>query len=218
MEIKHQQALKDEKARYVKYVEDHQANLKELKKSHDKQCEELGREILKQKLEADRLHNELMSNGIQVPRKALFSDDASTVPSRSGRVSQFVKTCVLLVVAACLTRAHQANMFTKSGLCSPVMPGTVLDDTTNDTTLRSPWWVPDSYKQQAFDNFCADDDQATIQPATVEWEKEGRLHKLTVSVGGKVQSKRKAIKAEVLSDRVRVWKRNGYAEEEMMSW
>lgn len=46
----------------------------ELKKAHAKQCDELCREILKANVEADRLHNELKSKGVNIPRHALFKD------------------------------------------------------------------------------------------------------------------------------------------------
>ena len=216
VETEHQQALKDEKARYNKCVEDHEADIKELKKSHEKQCEELGREILKQKLEADRLFNELQTNGIQVPRKALFKDDDVNNSSAIGKIINLILTCVIVLLAVGVTRAHQANMFTQSGICAPVMPGTVLDDTTNDTTFQSPWWAPDSFKQQGFDIFCMD--KTKKLPATIEWKKEGKMHKLAIAVEGQIALKKKAIKTEVLSDRVRVWKKNGVAEEDMLSW
>jgi hypothetical protein len=216
VQTEHQEALKDEKARYNKCVEDHEADIKELKKSHEKQCGELGREILKHKLEADRLFNELQTIGSKVPRMALFSDQKAEKTNFIGKISTFFITIIIGIAAVCVTMAHQADLFTRSGICAPVMPGTVLDSATYDTIFQSPWWAPESYKQQAFQTFCVDD--TATQPVSVEWTKDGKMHKFVVTIGGQVKMKRKAVKTEVLSDRVRVWRKNGLAEEETLTW
>jgi hypothetical protein len=69
-----ERALQHEKEKYIKLRNDYEKQLESTKTAHFKQCEELGREILKANLEADRLHNQL----IGAPRQTrLFSSGTS---------------------------------------------------------------------------------------------------------------------------------------------
>ena len=76
-----EQSLQDERSKHAKIVEEHDARLVDLKKAHAQQCDELCREILKANVEADRLHNELKSKGVNIPRHALFKNVNSTSKS-----------------------------------------------------------------------------------------------------------------------------------------
>ena len=70
----HEQIIKEEKSKFERAKLEHENRLSDLKKAHIDQCEELGREAMKARLEADRLHNELTSRGMDVPRHAMFKD------------------------------------------------------------------------------------------------------------------------------------------------
>merc|ERR1712238_559794 len=50
--------VKDEKNKYERTVQENDNRLADLQKAHKGQCDELGREILRVNLEADRLYNE----------------------------------------------------------------------------------------------------------------------------------------------------------------
>jgi hypothetical protein len=73
-----EQSLQEERSKNAKAVEEHEVRLADLKKAHAQQCDELCREILKANVEADRLHHELKSKGVKIPRHALFKDGNST--------------------------------------------------------------------------------------------------------------------------------------------
>lgn len=212
----HEQAVKDEKARLAKMVEEHEARLAELKRSHEKQCEELGRELLKQKLEADRLFNELTTKGIDVPRRALFKEE--TVAASKGAFRQLFLTGLIVSLAVFGTWGYQIDLFTNSGVCAPVMPGTEFNEHTKDVTFQSPWWVPQEYKHEVFSKLCVEQKDGDVTASTVTWSKDGKVNKLTVRVGGQETSLKKVVRAELLSNKMRLWKRNGLAEEVESLW
>ncbi|KAG7355067.1 hypothetical protein IV203_004423 [Nitzschia inconspicua] len=213
----YEQAMKDEKARHLKAQEEQEARLTELKRCHEKQCEELGRELLKQKLEAERLFIELTSKGIDVPRRALFKE--KNVSSHPNALPQFFLSTLVLMFAVLVTWGYQVDMFTKSGICSPVMPGTEFNGSTKDATFQSPWWAPESYKQEIFSRLCSgQQDENNVLPSTLAWIKDGKMNKITLTVGRKEVLKRKVVKAEVLSTKMRLWKRNDMAEEVEAVW
>jgi hypothetical protein len=100
------------------------------------------------------------------------------------------------------------------------MPGTTLTSGGTDGTFRAPWWAPPCYKDQAFARVCNnnDDNDSNTVPTSIEWKREGNKHKFILTVDGKVKLKRNVFKAEVMSNTVRLWKRNGHAEEESFPW
>jgi hypothetical protein len=77
-----EQSLLGERSKHAKTVEEHESRLADLKNAHAQQCDELCREVLKANLEADRLHNELKSKGVHVPRRAMFNDSKATKDAR----------------------------------------------------------------------------------------------------------------------------------------
>jgi hypothetical protein len=212
----HEEALKEEKGRHNKAIEEHETRLSDMKRSHEKQCEELGRELLKQKLEADRLFNELTSKGIDVPRRALFKEETKSL--KKATFGRFVMNTLLLLLAVVVTWGYQNDVFTKSGICAPVMPGTELDLDTKDATFLSPWWAPESFKQEAFAKLCADKRVKEAKPSSVAWTKDGKINKFTLTIGGRDVLKKKVVKAEILSNKIRLWRKNGLAEETEPLW
>lgn len=70
----YEEIIKEEKSKFERTRQENENRLAEMKKAHIEQCEELGREALKAKLEADRLHSELAAREIDVPRHMLFND------------------------------------------------------------------------------------------------------------------------------------------------
>jgi hypothetical protein len=90
----YEQSVKDEKFKYERTVQENDNRLVDLKKAHTEQCDELGREILKANLEADRLHNELAARGMNVPRRSLFNSKENKQTSFYRRT--FVSFLVIL--------------------------------------------------------------------------------------------------------------------------
>jgi phosphate uptake regulator len=73
-----EQSLQDERSKHANTVEGHEIRLADLKKAHAQQCDELCREILKANVEADRLHRELKSKGVNIPRHTFFKNASAT--------------------------------------------------------------------------------------------------------------------------------------------
>jgi hypothetical protein len=90
----YEHSVKDEKFKYERTVQENENRLVDLKKAHTEQCDELGREILKANLEADRLHNELAARGMNVPRRSLFNSKENKQTSFYRRT--FVSFLVIL--------------------------------------------------------------------------------------------------------------------------
>lgn len=82
----YEHSVKDEKFKYERTVQENENRLVDLKKAHTEQCDELGREILKANLEADRLHNELAARGMNVPRRSLFNSKENKQTNMSWRM------------------------------------------------------------------------------------------------------------------------------------
>ena len=61
-EIEFERALKLEKEKCDRLLQNFEKQLEEMKSAHSKQCHELGQEILKATLEADRLHSQLLGS------------------------------------------------------------------------------------------------------------------------------------------------------------
>jgi len=70
-----ERVLRDEKEKNSVLRKNYDNQVDELKKAHAKQCDELGKKILKATLEADRLHNQLMG----APRKTRIFPSKSPV-------------------------------------------------------------------------------------------------------------------------------------------
>ena len=73
-----EEAIKVEKRKFDRTSQENENRLADLKKAHIDQCHELGQEALKHKLEADRLHTELSTRGINVARHELRSKENYT--------------------------------------------------------------------------------------------------------------------------------------------
>jgi hypothetical protein len=111
----------------------------------------------------------------------------------------------------------QVDMFTKSGMCAPIMPGMSLFDSNVGQIFQAPWWAPPSFKEQAFAKVCSSDDILRT-PTSLEWAKYGQNNKLILNVDGKVKVNRIVAKAEIAGNSIRLWKRNGHAEELNFLW
>ncbi len=104
------QVIKEEKKKFERAKQEHENRLADLKKAHIEQCEELGREAMKAKLEADRLHNELMARGMDIPRHAIFNEK----DSKTGFLGQS-KLLILLSIFSIVSYSR-ACIFIKSHL------------------------------------------------------------------------------------------------------
>lgn len=108
-------------------------------------------------------------------------------------------------------------MFTMSGLCAPIMPGSVLSDNVFEQTFQAPWWAPESQKKDFFEKVCAVRDPLR-EPTSIHWSRDGKNNKLTLIVDGKVTLQRSIFKAEFAGSNIRLWKRNGHAEDFKTAW
>lgn len=208
----YEEHIKEEKSKFDRTTEENEHRLAELKKAHIEQCEELGREALKAKLEADRLHNEFISRGMDVPRHTLFSEKGKKMKKGSLASSPLFFLAIMSILYVCLGNIS-IDLFTKSGFCAPIMPGTTLDDNAYGI-FEAPWWAPTSLKENTFTSFCA----TTNIPSSIEWSRDGKNNKLTVSVEGSVALKRSVAKTQVTSNKILFWKRNGSVEEVPFNW
>lgn len=98
-------ALAGEKEKHAKTYKENEERVSELKKAHQKQCDELCREILKANLEADRLHSQL-NNG-STRKTKLFSDRS---PASSGTSPIFFILSILLAVSILLRDPNVKNI------------------------------------------------------------------------------------------------------------
>ena len=122
---------------------------------------------------------------------------------------------------------NHEDLFTKSGLCGPVIPGTILDDNAYGI-FEAPWWAPAPLKEKAFTSICTDDETESKKatknaknpniPSTLEWTRDGKNNKLIVSQKGAIVLKRSIAKSQIKSNKILFWKRNGYVEEVSFNW
>jgi hypothetical protein len=108
-------------------------------------------------------------------------------------------------------------MFSMHGLCAPIMPGSVLSDSGLEQTFQAPWWAPEFAKKDLFAVVCAPENPLR-QPTSLEWSRDGKNNKLTLNVDGKVALKRSISKAAFTGRNIRLWKRNGHAEDFKSVW
>jgi len=223
-----------------------------MQRSHQAQCDELSQEILKATLEADRLGEELAAKGVYVPRRVMFNNEDSnntkdrtlnhrnsTKPTMS--TTTMMKSILLVVCVATTTLlgvsvwyGHKAGVFTKAGLCAPIMPGSELNsEQERQQTFIAPWWTPAGYKTLAYRKLCTtattvDGSEAFSSPTSLQWTTTTAAttttsqshHKLVLTVDGKTTLTRSALtKIEVITgNTIRLWKRNGNAEEHTSLW
>jgi len=222
----HEDVIKEGKSKLERTSHENENRLADIKKAHTEQCEELSREALKAKLEADRLYNELIARGVDVPRHMLFSDKDNSTKKVNPVLSLFLFLLAISSIAYVKLGSVSRDVFTKSGFCAPVIPGTTLDDNAYGT-FKAPWWAPASYKEKAFASFCIDSrsnsksskSSATANvPSSIEWSRDGKNNKLIVSVKGSVVLKRSIGKTQITSSKLLFWKRNNSLETLPFNW
>jgi len=223
-----------------------------MQRSHQAQCDELSQEILKATLEADRLGEELAAKGVYVPRRVMFNNnDRNNIKDRAlnhrnstkstPSTTMMMMKSILLVVCIAMTTllgvsvwyGHNAGVFTKAGMCAPIMPGSELNsEQEGQQTFIAPWWTPTPYKTLAFHKFCTtaattvDRSETFSSPTSLQWTATTTTatsqshHKLVLTVDGKTTLTRSALtKIEVITgNTIRLWKRNGNAEEHTSLW
>jgi len=219
----YEETIKEEKRKFERTSHENENRLADLKKAHIDQCEELGQEALKAKLEADRLHSELILRGIDVPRHSLLNKE------NHKKIGFFSRSLVPLFVAVLgiayvSLGSNPEDLFTKSGICGPIMPGTILDDNAYGT-FQAPWWAPASLKEKAFTSLCTNDETESKKwtknsnvPSSIEWIRDGKNNKLIISKKGSVALKRSIAKSQIKSNKILFWKRNGNVEEVSLNW
>lgn len=110
---------------------------------------------------------------------------------------------------------YSVDMFTKDGVCAPVMPGSSLHSSNTGSVFEAPWWAPSSLKAQAFQQVCSDN----LSPTRLEWLRDGRENKVVLTHGSKVLfTKRSVIKAEVFGSHLRLWSKKGVPENHESLW
>jgi len=223
-EKEYEHNIKEEKGKYERTVKENEKRLEDLKKAHMEQCAQLGREAWKANLEADRLHEELTARGLNVPRRLMEGEDYHVDYERSRLRTFLVIFAVVSSIVYSYIGKNARDIFTHSGLCAPLIPGTILDDNSYGT-FRAPWWVPGSLKEQAFTAACTEGGwdkamtKAFTNPPSLEWAREAKNNRMVVlSSEGKVMLKKTIAKAEIASRKVKFWKRNGGSEEVPLDW
>jgi hypothetical protein len=83
--------LRDEKEKNSTLRKNYDQQIEDLKLAHSKHCDELGKQILKATLEADRLHNQLVG----APRKTKIFETKSS----STILARFLITSIFLLVS-----------------------------------------------------------------------------------------------------------------------
>lgn len=209
----YEEVIKDEKNKLERTTNEHESRLADLKKAHIEQCEDLTREAMKAKLEADRLHKELAARGMDVPRHTVFNEKELPKKGISEQAIVLFLFAILSIAYASLGNLS-SDAFTKSGICAPVIPGTAFDDNAYGV-FQAPWWAPAPVKESAFASLCTTDGDVS---SSIEWSRDGKNNKLSVSVNGSVVLKRSIAKAEVKSNKIMFSKRNGSIEEVPFNW
>ena len=100
----HEDVIKEERGKLERTTHENENRLADMKKAHTEQCEELSREALKAKLEADRLYNELIARGVDVPRHMLFSDKDNSTKNVNPALSLFLFLLAISSIVSSLTR------------------------------------------------------------------------------------------------------------------
>jgi hypothetical protein len=103
---------------------------------------------------------------------------------------------------------YKLDIFTKNGVCAPIMPGRVLNNNSKGASFEAPWWAPSPIKEKAFSQFCG-----TAQPTKLVWINESSENKVILTKNGKTSLNKKTTSLEVFADRLRLWNRKGQAGE-----
>lgn len=223
IEKQHEHSVKEEKNKYEQSVTENDNRLADLKKAHMEQCEQLGREVWRANIEADRLHEELTARGLNVPRRLQDGEEYLVVKEKSN-----VRTFILfLTIVSSIIYAYFGNdareLFTQSGFCTPLLPGTTLDDNSYGI-FQAPWWAPVSFKEHAFTAFCTEGgfDLALANkfspPSSIEWARDGKNNRIVVYSKDRVVLKRSTAKTQITTSKIQFWKRNGQSEELSFDW
>lgn len=99
----HEDVIKEGKSKLERTSHENENRLADIKKAHTEQCEELSREALKAKLEADRLYNELIARGVDVPRHMLFSDKDNSTKKVNPVLTLFLFLLAISSIVSSLT-------------------------------------------------------------------------------------------------------------------
>lgn len=95
-------SAKDEKNKYERTVQENENRLADLKKSHREQCDDLGQDILRANLEADRLYNELTARGLNISRRSLFKKVENKRKIVGFRWRTFISVLIIFSGMVCL--------------------------------------------------------------------------------------------------------------------
>jgi hypothetical protein len=106
----YEEVIKDEKNKLERTTNEHESRLADLKKAHIEQCEDLTREAMKAKLEADRLHKELAARGMDVPRHTVFNEKELPKKGISEQAIVLFLFAILSIVSLCSTIAGSSLM------------------------------------------------------------------------------------------------------------
>ena len=176
-------------------------------RQHDRQTDELRRQVLESKLEQDKLRMKIAADAMQKQpeaadrivdqtlRESMANPSSRTSPSSGG----------VVVLAAGLLLVPLLAYFISSGdsICAPVRPGTRLEGSSY--TGEAPWWTP-VFKRPAFSSFCSDRRRTGIK-----WTGGSGMSKLLVvdadaGLPGSKQAvliEKKAMRATIKSNEIR---------------
>jgi len=233
--VRHEKATRD----YHAEITDQQTKQRELSRQHDgrtaeltaehgRQAEELRRQVLQSKLDADKLRMQIAQ--MQMAAEPQHADrvvdrtlrESMATSSSSSRSS--ASSGSIVVLAAGLLLIPLLAYFASSGdaMCAPCSPGTKLDGST--FVGEAPWWAPGPSKSTVFSLLCSPRDRMR---ARIEWSGGSGMSKLLVvdadaEVPGSKQAlllEKKAMRATIDGQEIRATvSASGKAENISAPW
>mmetsp|Transcript_28630 Transcript_28630/g.53824 ORF Transcript_28630/g.53824 Transcript_28630/m.53824 type:complete len:343 (-) Transcript_28630:99-1127(-) len=223
----YQLQIAEEKAKYQTLLQQHEMALSEMKRNHQHQCHNLCELILKADREADQLRQQLQGDHNEaLPSPKAFRSADNESRSKFRLFTRKALVSVLITLLGILYyKGNQVELFTKDGMCSPIIPGRVLTAQTGSNAMRfeAPWWAPVSMKQSAFTKLCINQSNAFLEDSffspVVEWKdpdkKGGRFKNqqkslvITTAEGNENVKCSEAERVEFSGTKILVWCQTG---------
>ena len=222
----HHEEITDQQTKQRELSRQHDARNAELTAEHGRQAEELRRQVLQSKLDADKLRMQIaqmqMAAEPQCADRVVdrtLRESMATTSSSSSRAS--ASSGIVFLAAGLLLIPLLAFVASSSdAMCAPCLPGTKLDGST--FVGEAPWWASGPSKSAAFSLLCADRTRARI-----EWSGGSGMSKLLVAdadaeVPGSKQAillEKKAIRATIDGREIRAtMSDSGKAQNILAPW
>lgn len=150
----HHYEITSMQARQRKLVRTHDDRIVEMVAKHDRQSEELRRDILQTRLDTDRLRARIAST--EMKGNSTTADRRTLSVSRVSQKTD-VNIITLYRIAAALVTLLVVPLVvfgSADGMCAPCSSGTTLTE-GDSFVVEAPWWVPTLAKKTVFAALCA---------------------------------------------------------------